>query len=155
MGQNSFSPKISTSPSSAPSPWLRWLCLLPMVIPFGFVVIALWAQLQSWMDNVPAYAGEYILWANIALVTFLAPLLVVVYALSAFAVWRLFSGRKRILLAILVALPIIALGVFWLLALSSELGVPDALTTWVALFFTGSLPVSLVAGVFAFRMSQR
>ena len=134
---------------------LRWVFLLPLVIPLGLVCITVWAWLQSWMGNPPANAGEYFLWFNIALVTVLAPLVVAIYVASSVLAFKVFSGTRRTLLGLLLALPVIALAVFWLLGFSTELGMPDAISSLGAVFFTLSLPITMFAGIAAFRLSGK
>lgn len=133
---------------------MRWVFLLPLIIPAGLLCITVWAWLQSWLGNPPAYAGEYFLWSNIALVTILAPLVVVIYVASSVLAFKIFTGKQRLLLGLLLALPIIALALFWLLGFLAELGMPDAISALGAMFFTLSLPTALLAGLAAFRLSR-
>lgn len=132
----------------------RWVFLLPIIIPAGLLCVAVWAWLQSWLGNPPAYAGEYFLWSHIALVTILAPLVVAIYIVSGALALKVFSGTQRIIFSLLLALPAIALALFWLVGFSTEMGVPEAMNAWVAVFFTLSLPVAMFAGLAAFRLSR-
>lgn len=103
----------------------------------------------------PAYAGEYFLWSNIALVTILAPLVVAIYVVSGAFAFKLFTGTQRTIFSLLLALPAIALALFWVVAFSVEMGAPEAMSSWVAVLFTLSLPVALFAGLAAFRLSRK
>lgn len=147
--------RISTQDATATPVRMRWIFLLPLIIPAGLLCITAWAWLQSWLGNPPAYAGEYFLWSNIALVTILAPLVVAIYVVSGAFAFKLFTGKQRTIFSLLLALPAIALALFWVVAFSVEMGAPEAMSSWVAVLFTLSLPVALFAGLAAFRLSRK
>lgn len=133
---------------------MRWVFLLPLIIPAGLLCITVWAWLQSCLGKPPAYAGEYFLWSNIALVTILAPLVVAIYVVSGAFAFKVFAGKQRTIFSLLLALPAIALALFWLVAFFTEMGAPEVMGAGTAVIFTLSLPVAMFAGLVAFRLSR-